>query len=127
MDSAQYLVRKVEMCKDCDGEGVYYNPEWTEANAWFDKKREELGGNNQDQRLWDAWSQYIKEKWPCGEPAEEPQCIECEGTGKVEKWIGLRQALIEIGAMDLLHAPETRRKLDHIQDALNQTLRNLDK
>jgi hypothetical protein len=93
--TTQYLVRKIETCKDCDGEGYYYNPEWEEANAHFDALRAS-GLDNQDGRLWEAWRKHLKEKWPCGEPAEELRCIECEGEGKIDTWVTLQEALYEV-------------------------------
>jgi len=92
----RYLVRKVETCEDCNGKGYYYNPEWTEANKHFDELRKTFRGNSQDPMLWNAWEAYLKEKWPCGEPPEELQCCECEGTGKIERWVDLRQVMREL-------------------------------
>ncbi len=96
--TTQYLIRKVEMCPACKGEGYVWNEKWqalNEANnAWM---QEQTGGRYCDEAHAD-WERRVKETWPYSDPPPEDEpCGECEGTGKVEEWIDLRQAMEELG------------------------------
>ena len=103
---AQYFVRKVEQCPECNGEGVYYNPEWAELN-------EEHAHRCRNAAIDDRFAEFdkmVREKWPYGEPPEELQCCECEGTGKIETWVSLKDALRELGVS--LYPPDWEEQLD---------------
>jgi hypothetical protein len=92
--TTQYLIRKVETCPVCKGEEFLYNPEWAELNEEHARR---CKGMPPDERFAE-FNRMVKEKWPFGEPPEEEPCCECEGTGKIETWIDLRQALEELYA-----------------------------
>ena len=93
MDAPQYLIRKIETCPECKGEKFFYNPEWAELNEEHDRRCRDMTPNDR----FTEFGQMVREKWPWGEPPEEEPCAECEGTGKIETWIPLEQALHELG------------------------------
>ncbi len=96
--TTEYLVRKIETCADCEGEGVVGNQDWQEINQANNKwMQEHTEGRFTDEALAD-WERRIREKWPHSKPPpEEESCVECEGEGKIERWITLQQALAELG------------------------------
>lgn len=96
--TTEYLVRKIETCPVCKGDKFFQNLGWAEVNranqAWMEERG--IVTFTEEARL--DWERRIKEKWPYQKPPpEEEPCVECEGEGKIESWIPLREALAELG------------------------------
>ena len=95
---AKYLIRKIETCPQCRGDKYLSNPHWQricrDNAAWMDAH---TGGRFTDEAEHD-WKRRIEAQWPHQDPPpEEEPCYECEGEGKIETWIPLEQALVELG------------------------------
>ena len=88
MNKTQYLVRKVGTCHRCQGTGF--------IELAHCRKCEQILTDEEFAAI------TIGDALPCGHSidnlAEEDWCIECEGTGKVETWIDLEDALQEVAA-----------------------------
>jgi len=110
---ARYLVRKIETCAACDGQGIVVNADWQRINeenyAWMEAH---TGGIFTDEACAD-WQNRIKATWPYSDPPlEEEPCCECEGDGEIEIWIPLVQALQESGVFAEIET-QSRRALAH--------------
>lgn len=92
-----YLVRKVEICPVCGGDGYYPNPDWQEINEANNEWMKAHGLTTFTDEARTDWEKRIKERWPHTKPPpEEEFCSECEGAGKIESWISLLDALIDL-------------------------------
>lgn len=72
-------------CQECDGHGVVTSHIWNEFFEIESKSNR-------------AWEQEEVEEWfrerGYGKlTPEEPTCIECEGTGEIEKWMDIQKVL----------------------------------
>lgn len=89
----KFLIRCIETCLECHGEGRVTHPEWQGLN-----ERLQESAHDMTESLSTIWNRLIKETWPDGnEPPEEMQCPTCEGAGKLSTWIPLEDALNELG------------------------------
>lgn len=94
----QYLVRKVETCKECGGCGVVQNMDWAEINQANNAWMEEHGIQTFTDEAAEDWNHRIKAKWPYRKPPpEEEPCCECEGAGEIERWVPLAEAIQALG------------------------------
>jgi len=105
--TTQYLVRKIETCPVCKGEKHLIDPDWQRIN----RENNEWMQDHHIPTFTDAaqadWERRIKETWPYHKPPpEEYPCDECEGSGKIESWLSLADALRELGVMTGLAVQE---------------------
>ena len=84
---AEYLIRKVETCAKCNGEGRYYFPHCRLCGHVF-TEAEMASLDNKDHL--DCGHSITKLQ-------EETWCEECEGTPRLETWVSLQDALIAVG------------------------------
>lgn len=90
-------VRIDTLCVECDGEGHYHDPEWSAWSAAYSEAEEqaklELGVKRDSwQPVIDRAEAIMRERGitqPTG--PEEPPCAECEGDGRVVKFIKLEE------------------------------------
>ena len=95
-----YLIRKIETCPACQGSGFVQNLDWAEINRAHSEWMEARSIKTFTDEARANWEWRIKKRWPYGNPPpEEGECCECEGTGKIETWVSLQDALRAIGAL----------------------------
>jgi hypothetical protein len=94
--TTQYLVKKIETCPVCEGERHLWNPHWQRIN----RENAEWGDENDadPSQMIQDWQRRVREQWPNVDipPPEVEECHECEGEGKTETWIPLREAMSEL-------------------------------
>lgn len=122
MSDTQYLIRKIEMCPVCNGDKFLPNKDWQEINKANNAWMELRGIKVFNEAAHMDWERRIREKWPHQKPPpEEEPCHECEGEGKIETWIDLREALQELGVLPsvgTLHTPGFSERFRAELDAL---------
>lgn len=87
----QYLIIQVDECEECKGAGLKTNPWWEEYYAWDKKFHDEAGrSHNQDES--DIW--WMNKGFDVlALPSEETICPSCQGDGKIESRLDLKEAL----------------------------------
>jgi len=94
----KYLVRKIETCPECNGDGHIANKDWQRINRENVEWMEAHGIKPPSDEAIDDWNRRIRQRWPYGDPPpEEELCGECEGTGTIETEVDLLDALDELG------------------------------
>ena len=83
----QYLIRKIETCETCKGTGWIEHPHCMICGWYVEPKEMEHLHHN-----YELLCGHSVDKL-----AEEYQCTECDGKGKIETWIPLADALKELG------------------------------
>lgn len=77
-------------CEACEGEGTAMDPNWQQFYE------EHLGKNEITDAAFMDWWQARGFAAP---PPEESVCGECEGEGKIQRFVELQEALKKLGVM----------------------------
>jgi len=94
----EYLIRKRETCPVCEGNGYVPNANWQRINRESHEWMQDHGIKTFTDEASADWEQRIKKCWPYRKPPpEEEWCCECEGTGFLDKWVHLEDALSNLG------------------------------
>ncbi len=95
--TARYIITKVDICPECTGAGVLSHPDW--VKYWTDNP---LGAQNTDAEDEEYFRGLGYTIYSTADfPPEEIPCGECEGAGETSEIIDLRQALLELGTLQL--------------------------
>jgi len=104
----EYFVIAVDVCQECNGDGVIQHPAWV---RYWERFPPGPQGNGMTVEqidivfIYDRDVEWFREqgyRCPGGRlPDEELPCAECDGAGKVRKEVPLREALEALTREDM--------------------------
>lgn len=82
-------------CEECKGSGIVQSPVWEMFNKWYNSL-EQKWDHKKDGDPVDYWFKKHGADYGAPDPDQEPEeyeCHECEGTGKIIKWMPITEVL----------------------------------
>ena len=94
MSDTIYYIKSVTTCTECGGSGVVQHPRWQQFWEEHAATVEDIQQIHEPRAANEAWDKLMDQVFPDWKQVpEETYCVECEGEGKITRWVNLDDVL----------------------------------